>query len=245
MKYLVLIILAALILFYAHELYDMRKRIVIGEALAAEAVPFERILDNPEMRILVIGDSTAVGTGAEKPEFSIAGRISADFPNASVKNLGVNGMKVHELVEKLEEIQDQRFDFISLHIGGNDIVRFTNLQQLEKDIDRAFKLTSELTDNISITVTGNMGTSTLFPYGTGWVLERQTRKVHALFIAAAEKYGAVYNNLFRERGDDPFAKNPGKYYAADEFHPSGEGYADWYEIIQPNIMKLLKNKNRA
>ncbi len=239
MKYIIFILLALLLLFYAHEFYDMRKRTRIGEKLAAEAVPFERILDTPEMKILVIGDSTAVGTGAESSERSLAGYIAADFPRASVKNLGVNGMKTHELVERLEKIKDQRFDFISLHIGGNDIVRFTDLKELEQSVNKAFQLASSMTDNVSITVTGNMGTSTLFPYGTGWILERRTRKVHALFIAAAKKYGAAYNNLFRERGEDPFATDPKKYYAADEFHPSGEGYADWYEIMRPNIMNLL------
>jgi len=239
MKYLFVILIIVFVGFYFREFYDMRKRIRIGEKLAEEAIPYGRDLENPKMKVLVIGDSTAVGTGAESPELSLAGRIAADFPNASVKNLGVNGMKTGELAEKLKEIKENHYDLISLHIGGNDIVRFTNLEELEKSINEVFKLASQMTDNISITVTGNMGTSTLFPYGSGVFLERRTRQVHALFREAAKEYNAVYNNLFRERGDDPFANDPAKYYAEDEFHPSGEGYADWYKIIRPNIISLM------
>ena len=53
-----------------------------------------------------------------------------------------------------------------------------------------------------------------------------------------------YIDLFREHDKDPYYGNPEYYYAADLFHPSTAGYADWYSIIGPALDGLQLEKQR-
>lgn len=233
-----IVILVVVVVFVATQAILTRRLINIGVALSKQAVPFSRVNLEATERILVIGDSTAVGTGAESPEVSIAGRVGQTFPNAEITNLGVNGAKTHELIPRLEKIKDQHYELIMVHIGGNDIVRFTNLDELTESIASVLDLATTLADNVTLTTTGNMGTAKLLPFASRGIYESRTRKVRTIFKEAAEKRQVLYVDLFREKPVDPFALDPDKFYAADIFHPSGEGYEDWYKIIYRTLEKI-------
>ena len=237
MKYF-LFLLVVFIAVIAFEYYLTRQRITIGVGLAQSAIPFER--EGTGLKILVIGDSTVVGTGASSAEQSIAGLVGKTFPEATIVNQGVNGAKVNDLIDRLEELDDH-FDLVMVHIGGNDILRFTDYGQLGLGIDKVLDLAKEKGDKVTLTTTGNMGTARLLPFGTRWIFEKRTRKVREIFKPMAEKKGVFYVDLFREKPVDPFAQDPGKYYAADSFHPSDEGYADWYTIIEPRVQTAIAN----
>jgi lysophospholipase L1-like esterase len=237
MKYLflILIVIAVIVLV---ETMMTRRLINIGVGLADAAVPFQRELPDAEMKILMIGDSTCVGTGADTADSSLAGLVGKTYPKASITNLGVNGAKTHELIPRLEKLKGQRFDLIMLHIGGNDSVRRTDLQELEVSIKKVLELSNGLSDHVVLTSTGNLATARLLPFGTRWIFERQTLKVREIFKREAERVGMIYNDIFREKALDPFAIDPDKYYASDSFHPSTIGYADWFTIIKKGLVQL-------
>ena len=60
--------------------------IQLGYKQAARTKPYVRTLADPQFKILFVGDSTGVGTGASSPEYSIAGLIAQKYPTASVIN---------------------------------------------------------------------------------------------------------------------------------------------------------------
>ncbi len=209
-----------------------RRLIKIGEGLAAKAVPFSRSSGSPN--ILVIGDSTAVGTGASSPATSLAGLLGEFYPSASVENRGVNGSKTAELVPRHKSIKNHYW-LIMIHIGGNDTVRFTNLRELDADIRTVIRLAKNLAGHVVVVSTGNVGTAKLLPFGTRWMFAIRTRQVRKIFMRACKDMDVTYVGLFREPSKDPFAKDPKKYYAADLFHPSDLGYADWFALIKPKL----------
>lgn len=235
-----LIFVVLLVVLVGYETIHTRKLISVGVGLADAAVPFERILPDAELHILVIGDSTAVGTGAQSPETSLAGLVGQKFPDASIRNLGVNGARTADLIPRLEVLEGQHYDLIMLHIGGNDTVYHTDLTVLEKDIKRVLDLSQQLGDRVILTSTGNVGTALLLPFGTRWQFERRTRKVRDIFMAAAQERDIYYSDIFRERNNDPFAQDPFQYYAVDLFHPSDVGYADWFTFIEPGLEGIVK-----
>ena len=63
------------------------------------------------------------------------------------------------------------------------------------------------------------------PYA--WVMERESRKLHAIVREVAAGTGATYVNLYRDRDSDPFAQRPRELHAADGLHPSDAGYQLW------------------
>lgn len=230
----IIIILSLLLLYTAVQVIRTKHFIRIGEGLAAEAAPraYEQHPENPSMRILNIGDSSVVGTGAEDPKLSVAGRLGADFPSADITNLGVNGTKTGELIERFQGIQDQRFDLIVIHTGGNDIVRFIPYEELERDLPQVLDLANNIGNEVVLLHGGNVGTSTLFPAPTRWIFTKRTAAVRDIWIQMSEEKGVHYVDLFRRGKDDPFWADPQKYYAADGFHPSDHGYGDWYAHIK-------------
>lgn len=238
-KIIVAIILTCLALYALFSYLHMRRLIDLGNEIAANAVPFARETKS-DMKILVIGDSTAVGTGAEAPEGSVAGRIGQDYPKASIENLGVNGSKTHELIPRLQALEEkQTYDLILVQVGGNDILRNTPLSKLSDSIDTVLAEATKRAEHVILMSTGDVGTSYLLPIGSKWFFTWKTKRVRALFIATTEKYDAHYIDLFKLKDMDPFVQDPEKYYANDYLHPSSEGYATWYGELGPVVHSLL------
>lgn len=225
---ILLVALAILLIYVAIEYLHTTRLIRIGEGLAAAAVPFSRQTTSSQ-RILIIGDSTAVGTGASSPETSLAGLLGNHYPNASIENRGVNGAKIADLKPRFESIANERYDLIEIHIGGNDIVRFTNVKDIEQDLNNVLAQAKKLSDNVILITSGNVGTSVLFPAPSRFLFTKRTRQVREIFIRVAKIHDVSYVDLFHEAAEDPFAKDPAKYYAADFFHPSDAGYQFWFD----------------
>lgn len=235
---IITIAVALFVFFLAWLLYYSQ----IGAKVVARSNKYERLSPKATMRILVIGDSTAYGVGASSPENSIAGLYAKRFPDAEIINLGKNGMKTNELLDELMKIQDQRFDLIQLHIGGNDIIRFVNLNKTSVTIHSILELTSTMAETTLFASTGNLGTVQFFPPGIRPFLEYRARKARDIFRSASSKFETIYYiDFFREAEDDPFAKDPGKFYAEDFLHPSDAGYALWWDTISTTLNAIIEN----
>jgi lysophospholipase L1-like esterase len=229
----------ALIIVLVFHALRMRQLIRIGTDLANAAVPYEQAPTEAAERVLFIGDSSAVGTGASDPTLTTAGRYGAEHPQAEVLNLGVNGSKTHELIPRLDALEGESFDLIVIQIGGNDIVRLTPTDEHEESLRGVLERAQGLTDTIVLLHSGNVGTSPFFPFGTRWIWTRKTRAVRDMYLRVAPEYGARYVDLFAEKGEDRFALDPDRFYAPDNFHPSEEGYRVWYEEIENVLAQEL------
>lgn len=217
----------------------MRELVKIGTALAEKAIPYEQDPPQSKYHILVIGDSSGVGTGASDPSFSTAGLLGSRYPNAKITNLSVNGRKTAELITPLQSLQGNRYDLILIQIGGNDIVRFTNKKQHKKDLQMVLSAAVSLSDQVILLHSGNVGTAQFFPWGSRFLWTRRTLQVRSMYMEVASEYeNVVYVDLFQKKADDPFAKENEKFYASDFFHPSDEGYRLWYEALQKEIHTL-------
>lgn len=182
-------------------------------------------------RVLVLGDSSAVGTGASSPEKSVAGLLGQEFPKAYIENRAKNGLRSAGF-NKSFKAEPGAFDLIIMHIGGNDELRFTPLTWLRKDIDEILGKAKQTAPHVVFISTGNIGLAPFFPWWAGWVWSARTRQARALFMEESQKHGVVYVDLYTERADDPFAEDPGRYYAPDYLHLSDHGYAVWYQKIR-------------
>ena len=239
LKIVLSIIVVIVVIFLMFQTLRTRHYIQIGVALAdaADKVKFSQNPPNSTMRILIIGDSTIVGTGAGDPKASLAGLVGNTFPNAVIVNNGINGRKTKSLLNDME-LLNESYDFIMLHTGGNDIVRFTNLKQVEEEISALLKVVKKKANKVTLASTGNVGTALLFPFGSRWAWDKRTRQVREIYMRVAKENDVPYVDLFREPEVDPFYSKPDEYYAADYFHPSPVGYALWYERIEPVITKV-------
>jgi lysophospholipase L1-like esterase len=214
------------------EFFLLGMRIYFSLEIAKKSISFERKSAGAKTYFLIVGDSTGVGTGATISADSVAGRIAGDFPIVDIINLSRNGAKVINVIEQLTSIKDTQYDIILIQIGGNDILGFTDLDELKENIKKMLDIATAKSRHIIVMSTGNVGLApALFP-PFNWIYTARTRKVRDIFIKAAGAAGAEYIDLFREKGADPFYADAKKYYARDFLHPSSAGYRIWYTELR-------------
>jgi lysophospholipase L1-like esterase len=202
-----------------------------GYRIAERSRPFERHLPDCRRRALVIGDSTGVGTGAACSQDSIAGLFAREFPDVAVTNLARNGAKAADAVQQLASLPTGRFDVVFVHVGGNDILRATPHARLEQDITAVLRAARERSDNVIFMSCPNVGLCPVFFAPFSWLLAMRSRAANDLFIRASGELGVHYVDLFRERGDDVFSRDPQRYFAEDRLHPTSESYRAAYDAI--------------
>ena len=213
-------------------------RISIASALSAKAVPFSLSGSGTGPRILVVGDSTGVGTGSASPELSVPGRLAAHLSASLLINRAKNGAKVGEVTAQFVDLPHERFDLVLIQAGGNDIIRFTGGVQLRADTQALLRKAHEHGEHVVFMSTGDVGTASIFLPPLGLLYDRRTRAAREIFIETAREENVIYVDLFKEPKDEPFSKDPKRFYAADGFHPSEEGYAIWFEQLKAKLPSL-------
>lgn len=198
--------------------------------LARRSEPFQALPTAPLGRLLVVGDSTAVGTGASSPERSVAGLLARDHPRLAVTNLGEDGAKFEAIARQLERVQG-RWDAVLVLGGGNDVIRLTGYEKLQDAAGRVAQLARERSDVVVFLPSGNVGNAPFFFPPWSWWMTQRSQALHEIVRAAAQAHGALYVNLYKRRADDPFAQDPKGMNARDGLHPSDAGYRLWHSEL--------------
>jgi lysophospholipase L1-like esterase len=213
------------------------QKIIISRKIAAKSEPYVQSNPKSKFKVLFIGDSTAVGTGAQMPIDSVAGRLGSRFPQISIENIGKNGDKIEDLIPKLKNLSGGQYNLIIIQAGGNNILQFTNVKKFERDLEVVIDLAKEKGDAVALITTGNVGLAPFFPRPIGYLYSQRTKKIRSIAQNLAKNEGVIYVDLFEQREKDPFAKDPEKYHAADMLHPSSEGYRIWFERLMEELEK--------
>ncbi len=204
-----------------------------GRELSARSRRFERHITGGVPRILILGDSTAVGTGVSDPEKSIAGRFAADFPNADVWNAAANGKRVGELEKDFPDVPAESFDLVLLQIGANDILRGTPIERFTASLRAVFAQANAAGTHVVALHSGNIGLAPIFPWPVSSILSARTATYREVYMRVAEEHGVAYVDLFTDAAHDPLA-GPG-HYASDDLHLTGKGYGHWYTQIRETM----------
>jgi lysophospholipase L1-like esterase len=196
--------------------------------MARRSEPFEQTPTVPTMRLLVVGDSTAVGTGASAPANSLAGLIGRQHPALLIENRARDGARFEQVAQQLDA--GGRFDLVLIQAGGNDVIRLRGKDAMRADIERVADLARQRAEHVIFMPAGNVGNAPFFFAPWSWWMTQRARAMHRHVAAAAARTGAVYVNLFQERENDPFVRVP-SLNADDGLHPSDAGYRLWWQAL--------------
>ncbi len=229
-------IVTLLVVYGVYRVVYTRRLLKNSAKLVEESKPFERVVPDASEVILVLGDSTAVGVGA-MPADSTAGRLGAMYTNASVYNYAISGLKLAGLIEQMDKLPVREFvnkkaDLSLIQIGANDLVQFTPLPQIERELVVILQKASAMSKKIIILHSGLAGTAPIFPFWIEWLWNNRARAVRKIYMRVAPKFGASYIDLITSSADTNFQKHPHTYYASDMFHPNGNGYELWFKEIK-------------
>lgn len=207
-----------------------------SKKLAAESIPFQRIDSHAEMKVLVLGDSTAVGTGATDSVETTAGRLGQLYPQAEIRNLAENGLQVKDLLVQLDSLDtDDHFSLILIQVGANDIIRLTPMVEVEKDVDQILGRITQIADKVVILHSGNVGEAPFFPLYVRPLFSNRSLQMREIYKNLNQKHGSEYVDLIDSSVGETFKQDPKKYYARDFLHLSGEGYGLWFQEIAKKL----------
>lgn len=206
--------------------------------LARQSEPLQHSPEQPSRRLLIVGDSTAVGTGASRPEVSLAGLLAQAFPQLLIDNRSQDGATIADLQSQLSG--DDHFDMVLVMAGGNDVIRLRGMEALHSDIERVAQRARQRADLVVLMPAGNVGNAPFFLAPVSWFMTWRSRKLHAFVREASNRQSVRYVNLFHESADDPFVLQP-RLNAADGLHPSDAGYRVWFGelMAQASLRELL------
>lgn len=206
--------------------------------MASRSEPLQQSPVHPTKRLLIVGDSTAVGTGASGPQASVAGLLAQAFPELLIDNRAQDGATFADLLPQLDG--DDHFDMVLVMAGGNDIIRLREMVALRHDVERVTQRARQRANAVVLMPAGNVGNAPLFFAPVSWLMTKRSRELHAFVRETSVRQAAVYVNLFHESKNDPFVLQP-QLNADDGLHPSDAGYQVWFHalIAQAALLRLL------
>lgn len=207
------------------------ERIRCGRALAACARPYER--DGPEdaPALLAVGDSLAVGVGAQSPEHSVPGRIARVFGDVVVHHRAVCGARVRDLHRQLAAAPRSHYAAMLVAAGANDVLRGTRPRDVERALLRFLEEARRRAGIVILVVSANVGGAPILPWALRRLFTARSRRMRDLAAAACARTGAHFVDLFIEPRDDFFARDPHRYFGVDGLHPSSESYRICFERV--------------
>lgn len=203
--------------------------------LARASEPFEQSPANARVHMLVVGDSTGVGTGASSPAASLAGLLGAAYPSLAIRNLARDGARFEAVPGQIRAATAPAagFDVILVSAGGNDVIRNTDADALARAVALSFVAARErlAADGLLLVQpAGNVGNAPFFPPPLSSLMNQRAAQMHQVVRSAAAAHGAVVVNMAREAEQDPFVQNKA-LNASDGLHPSDEGYKLWRDEL--------------
>ena len=179
-------------------------------------------------KLFVIGESTVAGLGARTHELALAGQFAkqlAERIGRPVKWIvvGKNGVTARRTIDELlPQMPDERFDYVLVGLGGNDVMKLSSPLRWRRDmlelLDRLRRKHPEAP--IFLSNCPMIIMSPVIPQPTKALLWRLSQMHNENTIEFTRDLPGVY--YYRQPA---LVKLEG--FFADGIHPSEQGYADW------------------
>ena len=200
------------------------------ERLPDAALPWEGKLEGPDpLRLLVIGDSTAAGTGAPTQEEALPGSLARELHARTGRGViwravGENGADTGEFLERhLTDALARPADLVFVSLGANDALHARAASAFARDLRQVLETLSDRLPNARILM-ANLPIFIRFevlPEPLRTVLYRHSRNLER---AAARVIARDARWMITDQVPPPYGPD---FFASDRFHPSPSGYADW------------------
>jgi lysophospholipase L1-like esterase len=193
----------------------------------------------PALRVVWLGDSTAAGVGATDADHAVPRRVARALSRpVDLTVLAVSGATIADVLdEQLPAVAARRPDVVLLSIGANDVVHLTSRDAFRERYER---LLAALPADAQVVVLGvpDMGAPPRLAQPLRAVTGFRGRQLEAVSQAVAAAASAAYVDIAAATGPTMRA-DTGRYFAADRYHPSDDGYALWARAVLDQLGPAL------
>ena len=169
-----------------------------------------------KLRLVVVGDSTAVGTGAESPAAAIPGLLGSIL-GARWRVVGANGLTAADVLrDHIDEAAGGPADVAVLLVGWNDAMRLRSGRSFARDLAVLIERLKAVSPKGRVVVVGPP------VFADFAALPRPLRMALGAHAAGLAKIAAEV----ADQHEVDFAPGfDGRSVASDGFHPDSAGYA--------------------
>jgi lysophospholipase L1-like esterase len=196
----------------------------------------------PPLRMVWLGDSTAAGVGASDADLAIPRRVATalDRP-VELTSLAVSGDRVADVVDdQLGSLGDLAPDVVLVSIGANDVVHLSSKDSFRRGYDQLVAAVPEGTLLVLLGVP-DMGAPPRYLQPLRGLAALRGRQLDEVSRAVAREHGAVYVDIAGETGPT-MRSDTDRYFAADRYHPSDDGYALWADAVLEQLRPALAER---
>jgi lysophospholipase L1-like esterase len=196
------------------------------------------------LRIVVLGDSLALGTGANDPAngltFRIYRALAAARPGSEITSFAIGGTRASDVRRlEVESLDPHATDLVLLIAGGNDVIRRTPPAAFARDYQGLLAAIRARVPRATLVAFGvpDVARSPLFS-DSRVKTEALSRADDDAVRRAAAANGAAFVDLFAYTYHEPESQ---AFFSSDDFHPSDAGYARLAAFALPVVMRALRN----
>ena len=218
-----------------------------GYVVAATATPAAAPGDGAPLRMVVLGDSTVAGLGAETETDSVAvqtaQRVADEIGRpVEVRGLGVSGARTADVLnEQIPQIVSGEADVVVIVIGSNDTTHLTPPWRFDDLTRSMLTRASEQAGDVPVVLGG------VPLFGSATALRQPLRGVVDLYAkvlrriqrdVAAETAGVEFVNIAVE-ASPRFVGVPDAM-SRDRFHPAATGYGFWADALAAGVVRTQR-----
>ena len=193
--------------------------------------------DEQSVKLLVIGESTVAGVGANTHENALAGQF-ARFLSRKIGQsvewhvVGKSGITAKETISELvPKIPDEKFDYILLGLGGNDVLKLSSPRKWRRDMTRLLDILQTKNPGATFFIT-NAPAIRLSP-----ILPNPIKFILGHLSALHDKNSREFTAPMEKVLYFPQPTEVAQGFFADGIHPSEKGYALWSEKMIETLLK--------
>jgi lysophospholipase L1-like esterase len=196
------------------------------------------------LRLVVLGDSIAYGTGALHRDETLGPRLVTVLEEAGhavdLHVLAVPGATSADLAPQVTRALPLAPDLAVVVIGANDLAQLVPPRSATRLLGTAVStLRTAGTDTVVVTAP-DMSLAPVVPPALRPVVRSGCAAMERMQVRAVEAAGGTAVRLARELAV-PFSTDSG-LFAADRYHPSGAGYAVIAERLAPFVVSAADRR---
>jgi lysophospholipase L1-like esterase len=194
------------------------------------------------LRLAVLGDSIAYGTGALRPADALGPRLvdalTREGFDVDLHVLAVPGAASENLAEQVRRAEPLAADLAVVVIGANDLARFVPPAQAAAELAAAVTALRTGGADVVVVPAPDMSMVPFVPPAFRPIVRAACAQLQLMQSSVAEAAGAAVATI---AGDvaRAFTADPG-LFSADRFHPSSAGYARIAEELTPTVLAAAR-----
>jgi lysophospholipase L1-like esterase len=194
------------------------------------------------LRLVVLGDSIAYGTGAHRAEDTLGPRITAaltaDGFDVELHVLAVPGAASADLARQVRRAEPLGADLAVVVIGANDLARFVPVEQAAASLSAAVAGLRAAGTDVIVVPAPDMSSVPHVPAAFRVVVRAACGHFQRHQAEVAATAGATVAAIAQEVSL-AFAADPA-LFSGDRFHPSSAGYARIAEALTPSVLAAAR-----